>query len=409
MSSINLVNNSILASTRQEYNKSNNFILSIEDFPDTSHINKYKPEFTRKNTILQKQASFIQNSRNSNSKSLKHQPSKLDLIDDTKLTSLPLPPPPKTRNSCSQVDTDIEYGIRCSESVTSYNIDDEYDDEIEESEDPIVLVEDYMTGKTNASLNNQKHIHKKDSLAIFKDRIYQNEGNPCTSTTSSVPTITNSINISKTFLDESCKPKEFVSKTKYTRREQNLEEIFGKIPGSDSLKYCELCEKPLYEISSLIDNKVETSSFRSTDETSLCKEDTRLYSEFVCWECVEIYEEFFNELCANELYPYTNGGVNDTPKDSIKLFEIFQDIKHKYNIENPRFDSKLNKQGNAHFSSSLIQKLNQLNEGNSSFPLKLYSGSETFDWIKYLQYQLRWRWRIAGLIPNAFRSDPNQT
>ncbi|CUM49848.1 uncharacterized protein AC631_02645 [Debaryomyces fabryi] len=407
MSSINLVNNSILASARQENNKSNNFILSTEEFPDASRINQFKPAFSRKSTILQKQASFIQNSRDNNLKSLKHQPSKLDLIDDTKLTSLPLPPPPKTRNSCSQPDADAEHGIRCSESVTTYNIDDEYDEEIEESEDPIVLVEDYMTSETIICSNNQKHINKKDSLAIFKDRIYQNEDNPSISTTSAISTITSDFNVTKIPLKISCVSKETMTKTKITRKEQDLEEIFGKIPGSDSLKYCDLCEKPLYEISSLIDNKIETSLERPTDE-SLYKEDTRLYSEFVCWECVETYEEFFNELCANELYPYTNDVVNDTSKDCIKLFEIFQDIKSKYNIDS-YIETKLNKQENLPFSSNLIQKLNQLKGGNSSIPLKLYNGSETFDWIKYLQYQLRWRWRIAGLIPNAFRSDPNQT
>ena len=33
---------------------------------------------------------------------LKHQPSKLDLIDDTTLTSLPLPPPPPLRRHLSR-------------------------------------------------------------------------------------------------------------------------------------------------------------------------------------------------------------------------------------------------------------------------------------------------------------------
>ncbi|CAG90407.2 DEHA2G09020p [Debaryomyces hansenii CBS767] len=408
MSSINLVNNSILATTRRENNKADNCILSNEDFSDRPFITQCKSSYPRRDNILQKQASFIQNSRNDNLKSLKHQPSKLDLIDDTKLTSLPLPPPPKMRSSvASYPGKDTEHSIRCSESVSTYNTDDEYDEGIEESEDPIILVEDYMTSETNVNTDEQKHINKRDSLAVFKDRIYQNEDRSSLSTISATSTIISKLTNPKTPFETRCTSNETLSKTKITRKEQDLEEIFGKIPGSDSLKYCDLCEKPLYEISSLIDNKIDSTLEHTTNETPSCKENARLYSEFVCWECVETYEEFFNELCANESDHCKSDFKETIDKNnatgSIRLFEIFHGINQKYNIQNSSGQSEL------HFSSYLIQKLSKLNSSADSIPMGAHSRSETFDWVKYLQYQLRWRWRIAGLIPNAFKSDSDQS
>lgn len=406
MSSINLVNNSILATTRRENDRADNYILSNEECSDRPFVIQCKSSTPRRNNILQKQASFIQNARNDNLKSLRHQPSKLDLIDDTKLTSLPLPPPPKIRSSLvPQAGNDLEHSIRCSESVSTYNIDDEYDEGIEESEDPIVLVEDYMISESNVNMDEQRHIHKKDSLAVFKDRIYQKEDSLSLSTTSTTPTMINNFTDPKTPFETISTSNETLSKNRIARKEQNLEDIFGKIPGSDSLKYCDLCEKPLYEISSLIDNTIDSTLEYPTNENAPSKEN-RLYSEFVCWECVETYEEFFNELCANDHFnshlPNEAFGKNNTP-GSIKLFEIFQDINQKYNIQNHSTYSE------HHFSSNLIRKLYKLNSSGNSRSGRICSGSETYDWVKYLQYQLRWRWRIAGLIPNAFKSNSDQS
>lgn len=38
---------------------------------------------------------------------------------------------------------------------------------------------------------------------------------------------------------------------------EHLEGMWGKIPGSDNLKYCDLCEKPLYEISAILNKKTQ--------------------------------------------------------------------------------------------------------------------------------------------------------
>lgn len=395
MSSINLVNNSILSPTRPDGQKVDDYILCNTGNTFQSFSVQTNTLPSREN-ILQKQSSFIQNSR---LKGLKHHKSKLDLIDDTKLTSLPLPPPPKSR--CSVVSQRSNTEEECTENqqpVLEEVSDEDVDEDIEESEYPIVLIEDYVTNNFEEDIQNQRTIHKKTSLAIFKDRIYNNEDVPGLSVLSAVSDEYENVSYEPyegTFvLDES------PGKGKEHKREQNLEEIFGKIPGSDSLKYCDLCEKPLYEISSIIDNSREPPTKPSN--ASLQGLPDKLYSEFVCWDCIETYEEFFNELCIKEL-DINQENILKVERNQMKkeLFGIFQQINEKYCLDRTKDLSQIETNGS--FSNDLIEKLYQL-DNKSNKHLRLFNGIESFKWVAYLQYQLRWRWRIAGLLPDFLKS-----
>ena len=351
---------------------------------------------------------------------LHHQPSKLDLIDDTTLTSLPLPPPPKLKlksrpsgeNSSLYSIEDIDISFTPTQHDDSDNDDD--------TQDPIVLIEDYMTplqndldhnlhktsnemiidGPVPASNDNDdqlKHlIHRKRSLATFKQRIYEKSVQDVDVVSISDESITSTLNFDS--IDNSHitrntqsiasfpthKPNnkrsishDFVSRSDMNRfnsdvrlsdstqltdrslnfRPENLEEIFGKIPGSDLLKYCDLCEKPLYEISSILNNnkKFKTCTGATTTATTI----GQVYSEFICWECIETYEEFFNELYSSKLDeeveeipeglipsgPLSSGLVPSGPLSSgllsssgsitgpdakSKLLKIFQSVHDKY-------------------------------------------------------------------------------
>ncbi|CAN3363051.1 hypothetical protein DICA3_E08196 [Diutina catenulata] len=220
-------------------------------------------------------------------KSLRRKPSRLDWIDDTKLTSLPLAPPPPTSSAAPDAD-----------------------DEYEASDDSqIVLVEDYMT-TTPA-------IPRKHSLAMFKRKL------------------------------QSCD--DFNRKRPAPQRSggQHLESIFGTLAGTNDLKHCDLCDKPLYEISSLA---------------------KKHHQEFVCGECVETYEEFSHEFSAERppRLPFTiekSPSMNDVTRGRSeavtpashreetephrKLVEIFSTIEDKY--------TKRRK-----FSDGLVNRLNQL-------------------------------------------------
>ena len=143
------------------------------------------------------------------------------------------------------------------------------------------------------------------------------------------------------------------SETYATRPKEDIEEIFGKIPGSDNLKYCDICNRPLYEISTVISNNKRPKKEYTTNS----QPTKSLYKEFVCWECVDTYEEFFNELYWTESRTETSHQTGDTQCNQ-NLLRMFKDILQKYQIEPA--------------------------------------------WLERLRQKLRWRWRLNGLIPHPF-------
>lgn len=407
---------------------------------------------------------------------LQHHPSKLDLIDDTTLTSLPLPPPPpcklqkrlsnasRTNSTTSIPQNKIFGGDEGGETESNYTTENSIqnssseedlntildqpidEDTFEDSEDPIVLIEDYMNKNTNDKplfdglLPNQSSLpnltngfDRKKSLANFKQRIYNKNFN-----------FSDSISINSKFSNSKFSSfdsnlnrpnnKRTISNvtndvTQQPSNLENWEAIFGKIPGTDQLKYCDLCEKPLYEISSIINNgldhdsdeKLRTNSIQ-TDETLSHLND--LYSEFICWECIEVYEEFLNELYQNELsfdsvpsneniqFQKINAISSKSTNSNLNsLLSLFKSIQSKYennHHSNPSLKKKLS------FSDDLMNKLYNLN--NSAKKAVVDNQLNQFnkkrrivdsDWVKSLQYKLRWRWRFNGLIPNTFNSNDN--
>ena len=338
---------------------------------------------------------------------LKHQPSKLDLIDDTTLTSLPLPPPPPLRrhlsrsqsqsrsrsrsltsssqgsklsqsnsinnsmrinsnnsnNNCQLKNLDANYSYEeigvddiddiCynDEEVGNYNKDKDYDYDYdydceyeyeytfdEDSQDPIVLIEDYFqpqnikfsnnnrttTTNTTITTNNntlldQQKLLRQQSLANFKQSLLliHNYHNPLNSTN----------HTNTTYNNES----DLILKI---NRKEDLQAIFGEIPGSKLLKYCEFCEKPLYEISSIINN----NNNNNNNNQSL---QQQYHYEFICGDCIETYDHYYNLEFANIAigsdcgygYGYGYGKDGDKDKDNRnKLWKIFHSISYKYKI-----------------------------------------------------------------------------
>lgn len=356
--------------------------------------------------VLQRMDSSVLNSLSSGRK-LAHQPSKLDLIDDTTLTSLPLaPPPPRAKlrrgnSSCSKFSRtsdlaptklnlaastssfDTSISVRPDDVATINESEDYYDttlgadDTFEEQQDPIVLVEDYMRTDDEDS-NFSRSVSRKASLANFKKKYMIGRSQSAMQLPNGAPfrgankrSISAEDNIMK-------------------RSGENLEAIFGKIPGADKLKYCDLCDKPLYEISSVI--RTTEEKFNLTRDDSM----TQLYNEFVCWECINVYDRFLNELYeaevseARHVIPST-GNTNNTTE---KLLGIFNGIRESYQtrVEPPR------KQLKTGFSTDLIDRLHYLS--TMSEPPK--NGVE---WLANLRNRLRWKWRLDDFLPNPFSFD----
>ncbi|KAK6465023.1 hypothetical protein DFJ63DRAFT_310126 [Scheffersomyces coipomensis] len=409
---------------------------------------------------------------------LKHQPSLIDLIDDTTLTSLPLPPPPKKYNSSrirnnsistipslmnlqnhppqqqdNQSSSSLDQEPELKHSNINFNVDIEDDDdededdegitfEGDESQDPIVLIEDYMINDDDEDEEEQDNVHiensqaiiqseafkrrsstinKKKSLANFKQRMYSipnfkihnelisaSSNEPLVDHLSEVSTIT-SINTSSSLLRSNKRAisggGNSTNAGNMTVR-QNLEEIFGgKVPGSDLLKYCDICERPLYEISSLLGNyrkKLKKSdsinSNNNNNSNNYGHENstyTNNYDEFICWECIDIYEDFFNELEFEKQHSHNHSDNNNDNHCNDKLLMIFKNIQQKYNQkENTPPPTSTRKE----FSNSLILKLNTLkNISSSSSSASSNSNNTTntapkfdLDWIKNLQVKMNW-------------------
>lgn len=363
---------------------------------------KLRKEFP---TILQRKDSSILNSMAGPRSNLQYQPSKLDLIDDTTLTSLPLPPPPPkirlrrgdlastnsgslldftapSRNLADSIhsnDHDDNIGDKLETDIVDATFCSEADETFDESEDPIVLVEDYMTNDTS-EIGTQQKLDRKKSLANFKKRLHARLRS------STLLSISSSHTTNKRTVSE--------ERDVPFRQCEDLEAIFGKIPGADKLKHCSLCDKPLYEISSIINAE------NVPRNPELMKNINQLYNEFVCWDCINTYETFLDELFVTELNeanePANQVVQSGSDGSTEKLLGIFNSIRNTY--DTPEAIQPPKKQSKRAFSNDLLGRLHYL----SSMSTTPKSEAE---WLKNLRNRLRWRWRINGLIPNPFASE----
>lgn len=313
-----------------------------------------------------------------NTKTLKQQPSKLDLIDDTTLTSLPFPPPPPIKrpsavasqsssssstaaggdrrlNKLNPIQSN-QSGTTCSDQMETECVGDlnfqnigeddaEEDDEdlyeySYEEEDPIVLVEDYlslrettpsyttipassshMTSST-CSTSSDHHLLRQKSLANFKKRVLSSSTNSSTDTIILQPeeriTLTTSSHKSPSSSSSS-----LIAQRQPRQQSDDLQAIFGDLPSFHLLKHCDLCNKPLYEISSIINSK-------SNLNLNL--------KEFVCGDCISNYEIFMTEFVQEQQLKNKKQEpdvVMEPASKKIKntkFWHVLNHISSKYNV-----------------------------------------------------------------------------
>lgn len=308
-------------------------------------------------------------------RALHPQPSKLDLIDHTTLTSLPLPPPPaKSRLKRGKLtpllprkplseDSKIHIAPdRTQDGAESGGENDfaditmtsEYvDDTFEESEDLIVLVEDYL-----AKHESEKQLDRSKSLITFKKRLHADR---------------------RSLESNEPEPKRRALELAESTNCEDLEAIFGRIPGMDRLKHCCLCDRPLYEISSIIGNG--DSRRGKVDVSVHCK-------EFVCWDCVDTYELFLMQEQQAE-----DKELQAVMKANERLFDMFSHIRDTYRALPP-----LSLENSV--SSELIQQLHILNQSSEE--------AKDPEWLSILKSKLRWRWRLNDLLPTFASQSGNE-
>ncbi|WPK26596.1 hypothetical protein PUMCH_003954 [Australozyma saopauloensis] len=315
---------------------------------------------------------------------VRHQRSKLDLIDDTKLTSLPLPPPPAAprnrRKILGQVSPTNVYnpaldplnllGHFCESkldtgdliadiSQCSENLDDE-------CPDPIILVEDYLSSEP-VEQDRPMALFRKESLANFKRKIAKKR--------SEISAFSN--NAPKSALETS---KSADCHSNHQR--EDLEAIFGEIPGSEKLKYCTLCDKPLYEISSILTN-ASTIRHGHEHETNSRMD---LYKELVCSDCIKNYERILNEVNDN-FHNLESIGDNtlmskESPiakRDVLSILHKLQDMNKTELAEIP----KHKKRKSAHFSKDLLERLHNLSNLSDQ-------GKKREDWFPKIRSKVNW-------------------
>ncbi|KAG7191755.1 uncharacterized protein KQ657_002891 [Scheffersomyces spartinae] len=401
---------------------------------------------------------------------------------------------------------DLDAADELDGNVTIQSFDQEYDededdeedeDEGNESSDPIVLIEDYMRNSSatvqsdeNATEtvniipdNNNttfdrplnigsesppnlwQNVARKRSIAAFKLKYHTQIqiGSDDKSISSTSPILSNHTTTSSedsygllnstvnTTYSHTLLKKRSISADSYVYKSEDLEEIFGKIPGADLLKHCDLCDKPLYEVSSIIMNHNKKRAKKGGVNRSSSSADLSPYLEFVCGDCIGMYETFLNDFLqqyleeqraqqqkkmaidegqtqsAYTIVPFTEersnvgGELNiqviakniDTQKEykdvsvlgsltrnpcSDRLVKLFKDIQNKYDLTETM-------QSSDDGQLTLESATNSTNEVEKGFSpelisqLKKHTSSNLI--LKLIQSKLRWRWNYDGMVPTA--------
>lgn len=356
-------------------------------------------------SILKEKPSFEQNcTRGFNSEKIWLDTKEIN-VGSNKWMSLPLPPPLKCVPKPHHHNID-ELSIGPNDTITSeYEINDSFDD----NECPIVLVEDYLLvprekrnsiSKDLCESDNMHQLLRKDSIATFREMHMHNEG------------------IQDTFVQHFPYGKEpdlnlgilgleTTSGTIASHIDERNEKD-NEFPGSEKLKHCDVCDRPLYEISSLLSHN---NGMKVNMDTIV--EDYTLYNEFICWECTEVYENIFNDICLKEIeldrlksldYDSTNESENNTlSKDSAeKLSKLFNEIHHKYIKSFGNIKDYL-ETSNSYRLLALIAQLWTAYGLNTGL-----NDNKLTTWYECIRYKMRWRWRIRGLLPTSLGTIDNK-
>ncbi|KAL3234399.1 hypothetical protein RNJ44_03161 [Nakaseomyces bracarensis] len=376
------------------------------------------------------------------SSNLQKMTSKLELIDNTHFTSLPIAPPSNrneydndTNNSDNDCSNDVSnisntfypqnkrmYRDIANEIIVhnnqkmryvsyrynNYNNDHEerrVPSEIKcEGKHPIVIVEDYILSDSERSINeshkkrklqrnSDRGVAPKVSVHSLKDKLRggQEEHIPikrrylaCKESSGS-----NLERIPDELIDERGNIKGTISSLVLnTEKLQDKDEYLSLMKSTidDTLKKCVLCEKVLYEFSSII-------------------QSNNVYKELVCGSCTEKYEVIAKLLEDCEFESSTDGSQDLATFGECTMDSMMasSDIDFLRSTNNTPIESKNNQYNQEPFSATLIETLHsqlKLNEKGDRTDVS----SKAINWFMEARKKLRWRWRVSGLLPEFINS-----
>lgn len=326
---------------------------------------------------------------------------------DQQLTSFPLAPPPAPKGSKTFLRSP-EFNAHESEQLSSRDSSPLVDNR------SIVLVEDYIKSKRlgrkklsvlelkstlkNFDTHNPIHEHedaeqvnyitrarsiltmnasstqsnsidtKSSSLLLTMSHLNNDYSNDCFTACSSHTTDFTSITGSLYSLAGSMATLKLTDSSEFPMAEFSISE-------EASLKYCVICEAPLYDISS-----------------DLVGSDAS-FEEFVCCNCTERYEVLSRLL---DEFDESLGGMMTIPED-------IEDIEEA--LGQPAFKRRKNSE----FSKTLVDRLKghltDKSRTAQSLSFEAMMDRKSAMWLLDAKKKLRWRWRISGLVPRFLHND----
>ncbi|CCC71895.1 hypothetical protein NCAS_0I02270 [Naumovozyma castellii] len=344
-----------------------------------------------------------------------YQSSKLDLLDEDKFTSLPIAPPRDTVDDEERITNkkprlnpmgEIRVHNTGANRHISYAVQDlnniqNHDDSKEDV--PIILVEDYIT--PNARKNGAK---QRVSMSDLKTKLTKRNDNhiplklrrPSNNAASNPMMLVPHILEEEYSLDDSLLGGQ---NSMIPDSVHNLVDGFMKSHTSTSddrylqglsikteLKKCVVCECPLYEISSLI-------------------QETKDYKEIVCGSCTARYEEAAKIFEDFEFETSMEDSTNSTMSNLESPVELYPNSPWR-TIENKSSSiftqkekiPKSQKKSKDQFSDELLRRLrSQLSKmDQSGYPsAKVHNNSKTLDWFLEAKKKIIEKTKLNGFLP----------
>ena len=390
---------------------------------------------------VRKRRSQLMGAKPSVSSKLNLSTSKLDLIDESNFTSLPIPHPKNIEENIhikrarlnpvnelrihnNNVNRYVSYGLLADPEDSKYcrEQNNKYRKE-KEKDHPIVLVEDYISHEKDTEHSNKRRISLSDlkskidrisnthvplKLKKSKKSRSNNSISVLKSSTLSLTThlIENSLDFSATNEggsgddnspyeeDKSSNSLRYIlSELMNTNVQVDKDKYLFDISTNYQLAKCVVCEKPLYEISMLV---TEKDSFK----------------EIVCGFCAvkyeaaaKIFEDYEFESSMETSNVSMMSGIN-SPAEHIGDQEWLTDAGSNAKKENIPSDS---------FSDGLIRRLhlqlqNEVDDVEvDNINSKKLSDSIAMMWFIDARKKIRWRWRVSGLLPQFLTKSQNHS
>lgn len=423
--------------------KNSNSQTEKYEFPITEKLVK------NKNPGCKRRTNQLIGAKPSRPSGLQNVTSKLELLDETHFTSLPIPAPKGTKIDNSAILSDIiddnsddiitadDSGILPSKRsfrtpaneikvhnngnkrYISYKYSNRYPEResspseqmISSGKDthPIVIVEDYLLSDSERSFTESTRKRKRynsnsdglkpklslhnlktkirssntDHLPVKKKVHYLKECSTVDSSTNEENEAGSSKCI-KEVLNEFLPPK-----SNSADCDLYISNLLSK--GTNELKRCVICEKILYEVSSLL--------YKEND-----------FKELVCGSCTEKYETIAKLLEGCELESTFEYSLDSSSFEENTLDSSLIQSSHTVCREvTPPHNSSLQLMRRDSFSEDLIKALqSQLIKNSKQIPENSIFPNKALSWFIDARRKLRWRWRVSGLLPEFTINNNNE-